>query len=70
MLVSRLFNGITGIYPGCVIVPSYLVLFLHSPARIVGTLVVSLLTLVCFKLASKFLILFGTRRFVFMVLIA
>jgi poly-gamma-glutamate biosynthesis protein PgsC/CapC len=70
LLVSLLFIGITGIYPGGVIVPSYLVLFIHSPARIAGTLVVSLLTLLCFKLASKFLILFGTRRFVFMVLIA
>jgi poly-gamma-glutamate biosynthesis protein PgsC/CapC len=70
LLVSLLFIGITGIYPGGVIVPSYLVLFIHSPGRIAGTLVVSLLTLLCFKLASSFLILFGTRRFVFMVLIA
>ncbi len=70
LLVSLLFIGITGIYPGGVIVPSYLVLFIHSPERIAGTLIVSLLTLLCFKFASNYLILFGARRFVFMLLIA
>ena len=69
LLVSLLFIGITGIYPGGIIVPSYLVLFMNQPARIVGTLVAALLTLFCFKLASRFLIIFGRRRFVFMILI-
>ena len=70
LLVSLLFIGVTGVYPGGVIVPSYLALFLHSPGRVAGTLVVALLTLGCFKIASNHLILFGTRRFVFMVLVA
>jgi gamma-polyglutamate biosynthesis protein CapC len=69
LLVSLLFIGITGIYPGGVIVPSYLALFIQSPERIAGTVIVSILTLLCFKVASNFLILFGTRRFVFMILI-
>ncbi len=70
LLVSLLFIGLTGIYPGGVIVPSYLALFVHTPGRIAGTLIVALLTLLCFKLASNYLILFGTRRFVFMVFVA
>jgi poly-gamma-glutamate biosynthesis protein PgsC/CapC len=70
LLVSLVFIGFTGIHPGGVIVPSYLVLFVHTPERIAGTLLVSLLTLLCFKLASNRLILFGTRRFVFMILVA
>ena len=70
LLVSLLFIGITGIYPGGVIVPSYLGLFLRSPERIAGTLIVALLTVLCYKVASSYLILFGTRRFVFMVMIA
>ncbi len=70
LMISLLFIGLTGIYPGGVIVPSYLALFLDSPGRIAGTLVVALLTLLCYKLASNYLILFGTRRFVFMVLVA
>ena len=69
LLVSLSFIGVTGIYPGGIIVPSYLVLFTDQPARIVGTLAAALATLLCFKLTSKFLILFGRRRFVFMILV-
>ena len=70
LLVSLLFIGVTRIHPGGVIVPSYLVLFMQTPGRIAGTLLVSLLTLLCFKIAARHLILFGTRRFVFMILVA
>jgi poly-gamma-glutamate biosynthesis protein PgsC/CapC len=69
LLVSLLFIGITGFYPGGIIVPSYLVLFIDQPARIAGTLIAAFLTVLCFKLASQYLILFGKRRFVFMILI-
>jgi poly-gamma-glutamate biosynthesis protein PgsC/CapC len=70
LLASLLFISVTRIYPGGVIVPSYLVLFMHTPGRIAGTLLVSLLTLLCFKATARHLILFGTRRFVFMILVA
>lgn len=69
LLLSLLYIGITGLYPGGIIVPGYLVLFADQPARIAGTLLAALLTLLCFKLASQYLIIFGRRRFVFMVLV-
>lgn len=69
LLASLLFIGLTGYYPGGIIVPSYLVLFMDQPARIIGTLLASLLTMLCFKLASQYLILFGRRRLVFMILL-
>jgi poly-gamma-glutamate biosynthesis protein PgsC/CapC len=69
LLLSLLYVGITGLYPGGIIVPGYLVLFLDQPARIAGSLIAALLTLLCFRLASQYVILFGRRRFVFMVLI-
>ncbi len=69
LLISLLYIGITGLYPGGIIVPSYLVLFIKQPTRIVGTLFAAFLTLLCFKLASQFLIIFGRRRFVFMILV-
>ena len=68
LLISLLFIELTGFYPGGIIVPSYLVLFMDQPARIVGTLVTAWLTMLCFKLASNYLILFGKRKFVFMIL--
>ncbi len=68
LLVSLLFIGLTGYYPGGIIVPSYLVLFIDQPARIAGTLAAALLTSICYKIASQYLIVFGRRRLVFMIL--
>ena len=68
LLLALGFIALTGIYPGGIIVPSYLVLFLHEPQRIVGTLAAALLTLAVYRLASRWLILFGRRRFVFLIL--
>ena len=70
LLLSLLFIGITGIYPGGIIVPSYLVFFLGQPERIAGTLITALLTFLCYKFISRYVILFGRRRFVFILLTA
>lgn len=67
VLLSLAFLWATGIYPGGIIVPSYLVLFLREPERIAGTLLVALLTLAAYRAASAWLILFGRRRFAFIV---
>lgn len=69
LLISLMFIGLTGYYPGGIIVPSYLVLFMDQPARIVGTLIAAMLTMLCYKLVSQHVILFGKRRFVFMILL-
>ncbi len=68
LLISLGFIGLTGLYPGGIIVPSYLVLFLHEPARIAGTLVAAALTFAVYRLSCRWLILFGRRRFVFLIL--
>lgn len=68
LLISLLFIGLTGYYPGGIIVPAYLVLFMDQPLRIIGTLIASLLTILCYRIASRYLLLFGRRRFVFMIL--
>jgi poly-gamma-glutamate biosynthesis protein PgsC/CapC len=69
LLISLAFIGLTGLYPGGIIVPSYLALFLHEPTRIVGTLLAALLTMGVYRLSCRWMILFGRRRFVFMVLV-
>jgi len=69
LLVSLLFIGLTGIYPGGIIVPSYLVLFLNQPERIAGTIIAAFLTLAVYRLSCRWFILFGRRRFVFLILI-
>ncbi len=69
LVITLLFIGITGFYPGGIIVPAYLVLFIDQPLRLFGTLLIAILTWGLFRLASRYLILFGKRRFVFMILI-
>ena len=69
LLISIFFIGLTGYYPGGIIVPSYLVLFMDQPLRIIGTLIAAILTIMCYRIASHYLILFGRRRFVFMILL-
>jgi len=69
LLISLAIIGLTGVYPGGIIVPSYLVLFISEPERIVGTLGAALLTLLVYLLVSRRLILFGRRRFVFLILV-
>jgi poly-gamma-glutamate biosynthesis protein PgsC/CapC len=68
LLIALLFIGLTGYYPGGIIVPGYLALFMDQPLRIIGTLAAALLTMLCYRMASRYLILFGRRRFVFMIL--
>ncbi len=69
LLLSLAFTGLTGYYPGGIIVPSYLVLFADQPERILGTLAAALLTFLCYVLAERHLLLFGRRRTVFMLLV-
>ncbi len=69
LLLSLGLIALTGVYPGGIIVPSYLVLFFEEPQRLVGTGVAALLTLWVYLLVSRYLILFGRRRFVFLVLV-
>ena len=68
LLISLGFTALTGLYPGGIIVPSYLVLFIRQPERIVGTLIAALLAMAVYRLSSGWLILFGRRRFVFLIL--
>ena len=62
VVVSMIFTEITGLSAG-LIVPGYLVLALHSPGRIVTTLIMASVSVLLCRLASQWLILFGRRRF-------
>jgi len=68
LVFALVFTGITGIYPGGIIVPGYLVLFIDQPGRLAATLVIAVLTAGCYHFASRYVILFGRRRLVFMLL--
>jgi poly-gamma-glutamate biosynthesis protein PgsC/CapC len=69
LVLALVFTGLTGYYPGGLIVPGYLVLHAEEPARILGTLAVALLTWLLYRLAATRLLLFGRRRTALMVLL-
>jgi len=57
-----------GLSAGGFVVPGYIALQLSSPLLLAGTLTTSLLTCFSVKAASRYIILYGRRRFILMVL--
>jgi poly-gamma-glutamate biosynthesis protein PgsC/CapC len=63
-----LFTELTDVSPGGLIVPGYLALFRDRPDRLALSLVIALLAVAILRLAGRFLILFGRRRFALFLL--
>lgn len=57
-----------GLSPGGFVVPGYIALFLDKPAALVGTAVASLLAWGVVRGMSRWMILYGRRRFMLIVL--
>ena len=69
LVISLIFSETLGLAAGGMVVPGYLALMVHEPLRIVGTIVVALLTLGAVKLLSRYVLIYGRRRIVVSVLI-
>lgn len=67
IIISLLFTEVTGLSAG-LIIPGYLVLSLHSPLRLVMTLLVAMLAVLLCNFLSRWVILYGRRRFALLVL--
>lgn len=70
VMVSFAFYEIVGFSPGGIVVPGYIALFLDQPVRILITLTVALLTYFIVIQLSNYVILYGRRRFLTMVLVS
>lgn len=70
ILVSIIFYEITHISPGGIIVPGLLTMYINQPQRIVYTIIVAIITYFIVKLISRYVIVFGKRRFVLMIIIS
>ena len=70
VMVSFAFYEMVGFSPGGIVVPGYVALFLDQPIRILVTLLVALLTYFTVKILSNYIILYGRRRFLTMVLVS
>lgn len=69
LIVAIIYVEIMDIYPGGIIVPAYVALYLDQPLRVLVTILIAFLSLFTFRVLSRFLILFGKRRFVMFVLL-
>jgi poly-gamma-glutamate biosynthesis protein PgsC/CapC len=69
LVVAVLYVEIMDVYPGGIIVPAYIALYLDQPLRVLVTILIAFLSLYSYKFLSRFLILFGKRRFVMLVLL-
>ncbi|MEA4932536.1 MAG: poly-gamma-glutamate biosynthesis protein PgsC [Lawsonibacter sp.] len=63
ILAAVVFTELTGLSPGGLIVPAYVALYLYSPARVLSTLLLSFVCLGVVHLCSRWMILYGRRRY-------
>lgn len=69
LILSLIFTETLGLAAGGMVVPGYVALMLHHPLRIVGTILVSLLTFLSIKFLSNYMFIYGRRRTVLVILI-
>lgn len=69
LVISLIFSETLGLAAGGMVVPGYLALMMHEPLRILGTVVIALLTYALLQLLSRYLLIYGRRRIVVAVLI-
>ena len=69
LALSLFFSETLGLATGGMVVPGYVAMHMHQPARLLGTLVVALCTLGAIRLLSNHAFIYGRRRTVVVLLI-
>ncbi|MBI2417339.1 MAG: poly-gamma-glutamate biosynthesis protein PgsC [Ignavibacteriales bacterium] len=62
LIIGFLYYEITGYTAGGVIAPAYFALYLHSPLRIISTIIAALVVWIVIEQLSRVLLVFGRRR--------
>lgn len=70
ILISIIFYELTDISPGGIIVPGLLVTYINSIERVIFTVIIAVLTYLIVKFLSKYVLVFGKRRFALMIIIS
>lgn len=69
LLVSLGFSETLGLAAGGMVVPGYVALMIHHPLRILGTIIVALLTFWVVKFLSNYMFVYGRRRTVMIIMV-
>ncbi|MBU0928883.1 MAG: poly-gamma-glutamate biosynthesis protein PgsC [Spirochaetes bacterium] len=70
IFMGLLFTELTGVSPGGLIVPGYIALYLREPLAIALTVTIALVTMGILRLASRYALLYGRRRFAVSIIAA
>lgn len=70
VVLGFVFSEFLGIATGGLVSAGYLAFFMNSPLRIAATLAASVLICLITKLLQKFVIIYGRRRFVTVILLS
>ena len=68
--IGFLFYELVGLSPGGIVAPGYIALFINQPWRIIITVAIAILTYYIVLFLSNYMILYGKRRFLSMILIS
>ena len=68
--ISLIFSELTGLSPAGLVVPGYIALALQTPRRVIYTLLLALAAWAVTKLLSRWMILYGRRRFAVLILLS
>ena len=69
LVVTLLFSELFGLAAGGMVVPGYVALNLHNPAAIIATMAASVATFGVVRFLSQWIIVYGRRRTVLMILV-
>lgn len=69
LAVSLIFSEMFGLAAGGMVVPGYIALYLNRPVNVILTILAALLTFFVVKSLSTFIIVYGKRRTVLMIVI-
>jgi gamma-polyglutamate biosynthesis protein CapC len=69
LIIGIIFYEIWGLSPGGVITPGYFALFIHQPNRILVTVIIALAIWSVLEILSRYLILYGKRKFLLAILL-
>jgi poly-gamma-glutamate biosynthesis protein PgsC/CapC len=69
LVVSLIFSETMGLAAGGMVVPGYIALNLRDPIQVAMTLVIGFATFLCVRLLGNFMVLYGRRRTVVIILI-
>lgn len=69
LVLSLIFSETLGLAAGGMVVPGYVALMIHQPLRILGTIIVALVTFITVRMMSHHMFIYGRRRTVMIILI-